>query len=135
MGMALSEQERKLLEQLEASLMAEDPKFAQTLSGAGGIRIHRRRATLAGLGFVVGLLLLVVGVQIHPAVSIVGFVIMLAATIIGVSSWQRVTGESQPRVPTPGPGPGPQGPSKPSNQDFMEKLEERWRKRQDGGDL
>ena len=129
--MALSEQERKLLEQLEASLMAEDPKFAQTLSGAGGIRIHRRRATMAGLGFVAGLLLLVIGVQIHPAVSIVGFVVMLASAIIGVSSWQRVTGEGQPGVPTPGPSDFP----KPSSQDFMEKLEERFRKRQDGGDL
>lgn len=126
--MALSEQERKLLEQLEASLMAEDPKFAQTLSGAGGIRIHRRRATLAGLGFVAGLLLLVVGVQIHPAVSIAGFVLMLASAIIGVNSWQRVAGEGEPRVTTPGP---PNTPP-PNSQDFMEKLEERWRRRQDG---
>lgn len=131
MGMALSEQERKLLEQLEASLMAEDPKFAQTLSGAGSVKIHRRRATLAGLGFVAGLLLLVVGVSIHPAISIVGFVLMLASAIIGVSSWQRVTGEGQPRVPTPGPKDSP----KPSSQDFMERLEEQWRKRQDGKDL
>ncbi|MGO1385886.1 MAG: DUF3040 domain-containing protein [Arachnia sp.] len=129
--MALSEQERKLLEQLEASLMAEDPKFAQTLSGATGVKIHRRRATLAGLGFVAGLLLLVVGVSVHPAVSIVGFVLMLASAIIGVSSWQRVTGEGQPRVPTPGPRDAP----KPSSQDFMERLEEQWRKRQDGKDL
>ncbi len=130
--MALSEQERKLLEQLEASLIAEDPKFAQTLSGAGGVRIHRRRATLAGLGFVAGLLLLVIGVQIHPAISIVGFVLMLASAIIGVSSWQRVTGEGQPRVPTPGP---PQDSPRASSQDFMERLEEQWRKRQDGKDL
>ena len=129
--MALSEQERKLLEQLEASLMAEDPKFAQTLSGAGGVRIHRRRATLAGVGFVLGLLLLVVGVQIHPAVSIAGFVVMLAATIVGVNSWQRVTGEGQPAGRPADPPPSP----KPASQDFMEKLEERWRKRQEGGDL
>ena len=129
--MALSEQERKLLEQLEASLMAEDPKFAQTLSGAGGVRIHRRRATLAGVGFILGLLLLVAGVQIHPAVSILGFVVMLASTIVGVNSWQRVTGEGQPL----GRPSGPPHPPKPTSQDFMEKLEERWRKRQDGGDL
>lgn len=132
--MALSEQERKLLEQLEASLMADDPKFAQTLSGAGGVRIHRRRATLAGLGFVLGLLLLVVGVQIHPVVSIAGFVVMLAAAIIGVNSWQRVTGEGQPRNQPPRPQ-GPQDAPKQPSQDFMEKLEERWRKRQEGGDL
>ncbi len=129
--MALSEQERKLLEQLEASLMAEDPKFAHTLSGATGVRIHRRRATLAGLGFVAGLLLLIVGVSIHPVVSVLGFILMLASAIIGVSSWQRVAGEGQPRVPTPGPQDSP----KPSSQDFMERLEEQWRKRQEGKDL
>lgn len=129
--MALSDQERKLLEQLEASLAAEDPKFAQTLRSAGGVRIHRRRATLAGLGFVLGLLMLVVGVQIHPGISIVGFVIMLSSAIIGVSSWQRVAGEGQPRVPTTGPQ---NQPPKPTSQDFMEKLEEQWRKRQEGGD-
>ncbi|RMB59682.1 DUF3040 domain-containing protein [Tessaracoccus antarcticus] len=129
--MALSEQERKLLEQLEASLMAEDPKFAQTLSGAGSIRVHRRRATLAGVGFVLGLLLLIGGVQIHPAVSIVGFVVMLASAIIGVNAWQRVSGEGQPSErPSDSPP-----PPKPTSQDFMEKLEERWRKRQEGGDL
>ena len=50
--MALSEQERKLLEQREASLMAEDPKLADTLSGSSTIRIHRRRAAIAGVGFI-----------------------------------------------------------------------------------
>lgn len=127
--MALSEQERKLLEQLEASLMADDPKLAETLKGTGTVKVHRRRATIAGLGFIAGIVVLIAGVQIHPAVSILGFVLMLVAAIIGVNSWQRVAGddkgEAQP-APTDGTGP------KPSNQDFMEKLEERWRRRQDG---
>ena len=81
--MALSEEERKLLEQLEASLVAEDPKLAETMRGTGQIRIHRKRATLAGLGFVLGLLILVLGVQIHPLVSVAGFVVMLASAIVG----------------------------------------------------
>lgn len=126
--MALSEQERKLLEQLEASLMADDPKLAETLRGTAGIRVHRRRATLAGLGFVAGVVILIAGVQIHPVVSIVGFVLMLASAIIGMSSWQVVTGDAQ-RAPRPG-----DGPPKPSSQDFMEKLEERWRRNHDGND-
>ena len=68
--------------------MADDPKFAQTLSGAGGIRIHRRRATLAGLGFVLGLLLLIAGVQITPVISIVGFVVMLVSATVGLAAWR-----------------------------------------------
>lgn len=134
---ALSEQERKLLEQLEASLTAEDPKFAETLRGDSHVRIHRRRATLAGLGFLVGIVVLVAGMQIHPAVSVVGFVCMLAAAIIGISSWQRVSNEEEgaprPKSPTSSPTGGHQT-APTSQQDFMNKLEERWRKRQEGGD-
>ncbi len=124
--MALSEQERKLLEQLEASLIADDPKLAETLRGTGHVRIHRKRATVAGLGFVVGLLVLVLGVQIHPAVSILGFIIMLASAIVGINSWQRIGGDDgrAQRVPHGGPRPG--------NQEFMDKLEERWRRNQRG---
>lgn len=130
--MALSEQERKLLEQLEASLMADDPKLAETLRGTGTVKVHRRHATLAGLGFLAGIVVLIAGVQIHPVVSILGFVLMLSAAIVGVNSWQRVAGEDDRGEPQPAPTDGT-GP-KPSSQDFMEKLEERWRRRQDGGD-
>lgn len=130
--MALSEQERKLLEQLEASLMAEDPKLAETLRGTNEVRIHRRRATLAGLGFLLGVVVLVAGVQIHPAVSILGFLLMLASAIVGVNSWHRASGDGeggwQPSDPHPPTG------TKPGHQDFMERLEERWRRRQEGDD-
>ena len=50
--MALSEQERKLLEQLEASLMAEDPKLADTLSAAG-FRVHPI-GDATGVGYIEG---------------------------------------------------------------------------------
>ncbi len=127
--MALSEQERKRLEQLEASLMAEDPTFAETLRGTSQFRVHRQRATLAGLGFLLGLAALVGGVQIHPVISIAGFVIMLVAAIVGISAWSRVEGQEQPTKPKS------PNPSVNTSTDFMAKLEERWRKRQQGGDL
>lgn len=129
--MALSEQERKLLEQLEASLMAEDPKLADTLSGSSSIRIHRRRAALAGLAFIVGVVVLVVGIQIHPAVSILGFLLMLGGALVGINSWRRVGHDGDGRT---GQGPQQGKPRQPttSSQDFMDKLEERWRRRQEG---
>ncbi|MBB1512624.1 MULTISPECIES: DUF3040 domain-containing protein [unclassified Tessaracoccus] len=129
--MALSEQERKLLEQLEASLMAEDPKLADTLSGSSTIRIHRRRAAIAGVGFIAGVVVLLVGVQVHPAVSVLGFLLMLGAALIGINSWRRVGDEGAqpsrrgPSAPRPSPSTNP-------SQDFMDKLEERWRRRQQG---
>ena len=124
--MALSEQERKLLEQLEASLMADDPKLADRLSGTAEVRVHRRRAALAGLGFVVGIVVLLAGVQVHPAISIVGFLIMLGAALLGINSWQRVGDDgSQPAKPA-----APK--NTPPTSDFMDKLEERWRRREQG---
>lgn len=132
--MALSEQERKLLEQLEASLAADDPKFAESLRGTTSIKVHRRRATIAGLGFIIGTVLLVGGVQWHPAISVLGFIVMLGAAIVGINSWKRVGGQGEPSEPT-GPKNNNPEPPRPSSQDFMERLEERWRRRQEGGDL
>lgn len=131
--MALSEQERKLLEQLEASLMAEDPKLADTLSGTAEIRVHRRRAAVAGLGFVLGILILLGGVQVHWTVSVLGFVVMLASALVGISSWRRV-GDDGGQPARPAAGPSKPAPSAESSTDFMDRLEERWRRRQEGGD-
>lgn len=131
--MALSEQERKLLEQLEASLMAEDPKLADTLSGNAEIRVHRRRAAAAGLGFVLGVLILLGGVQVHWTVSVLGFLVMLASALVGISSWRRV-GDDGARPAKRVTDPPKPSSSPESSTDFMDRLEERWRRRQEGGD-
>jgi Protein of unknown function (DUF3040) len=41
---ALSDEEQRLLEQMEAALAAEDPKLVNALRGTGVRRVHRRRA-------------------------------------------------------------------------------------------
>ena len=128
--MALSEQEQKRLDQLEASLLADDPKFADALRGAPQFRIQRRRAALAGVVFIAGLAALVLGVQFQPMISIIGFVMMLVAAITGISAWSRVEGQAETtRLSNRSTHPSASGT------DFMNKLEERWRKRQQGGDL
>jgi hypothetical protein len=120
--MALSENEQRLLEQMEAALAAEDPKLANTLRGTTK-RWHRRRAVFAGIGFVAGLACLIAGMQVHPVVSVVGFVMMLAAAVVGVSAWQQ-SGLS---------GDGPGGRAGGTERDFMGRLEDRWRRHQDDG--
>ena len=57
--MALSDEEQRLLEQMEAALAAEDPKLVNALRGTSVRRVHRRRAALAGVGFFAGLGLLI----------------------------------------------------------------------------
>ncbi len=139
--MALSEEEERLLDQMEAALAAEDPKLVHTLSGKGTRRVHRRRAAVAGVGFFVGLGLLVGGMSIgmasRPAigiaVSVVGFVIMVVAAVIAIYAWQHVagaqdqSGRSTDRLKTQPSSAG----GGANNQGFMDKMEERWRKRRD----
>ncbi|WP_342371992.1 DUF3040 domain-containing protein [Propioniciclava soli] len=88
--MALSEKEQRLLEQLEAALAAEDPKFASTLRGSSHRTLHRRRAALAGLGFLAGVAALVAGMQVAWWLSVLGFIVMFAFTIVALSAWRHV---------------------------------------------
>ncbi|MDR1711717.1 MAG: DUF3040 domain-containing protein [Propionibacteriaceae bacterium] len=122
--MALSKDEQRLLEEMEAALAAEDPKLASTLRGTTTRKLHRRRAALAGLGFLIGVGCLIGGMMSHFALSIAGFVIMLVSTIVALSSWQHV--ESGPVDAA-----APKSPK--SGSAFMEKMEDRWRKRQEEG--
>ena len=121
--MALSEEEQRLLAQLEASLAAEDPELAQTLGSHNTPRqIHGRRAALAGVLFVIGLVLLVVGLQTIWPLSVVGFIAMFAATIVARGSWHKA----------PDPAAQPRPPHKSTSEPFMGRMEDRWRRRQDG---
>ena len=84
--MALSDEEQRLLEQMEAALAAEDPKLVNTLRGTGVRRIHRRRAAVAGVGFFLGLALLVAGISLEGevmsvVVSALGFVVMVGSSV------------------------------------------------------
>lgn len=126
--MALSQEEQRLLEQMEAALAAEDPRLANTLRGTNRRRIHRRQATIAGIGFLLGIVALIVGMQIHPVVSVIGFVVMLASTILAVMSWRHVSDEPAPKSRDRSPRPGAE------QQPFMNKLEERWRRRMQDGE-
>jgi hypothetical protein len=89
--MALSEEEQRLLEQMEAALEAEDPRLADALRGSQR-RWYRRRVAISAVAFVLGVTVLVVGMEVHPLVSIFGFVIMLASTVVGVTAWQEPGG-------------------------------------------
>ena len=156
--MPLSEHEQRLLDQIERGLYAEDPKFAQTVQSTDPRKHYRRRMVMAALGFVVGVCLLMAGVisKLIP-ISIIGFVAMLACCVWGLSSWKRMAGIGSEKTAPAGEGSGgsgeapkasppkrpnrpsrnrPSRPSRPSRQNrgtFMERMEERWRRRRDQG--
>ncbi|KWX00317.1 DUF3040 domain-containing protein [Carbonactinospora thermoautotrophica] len=125
--MPLSEHEQRLLEQMERALYAEDPKFAAALRGAD-LRSHFRRRTYQALAvFVLGVVLLMAGVitTIWP-VSVLGFLVMLAGAVFAVSSWRRIPGPSEVL-----PMAGPASRHGRVRSRFMDRLEERWRRRRD----
>ena len=53
--MPLSEEELRLLEQMEQALAQEDPKFVSTLRGSSLERVARMRTIVAGVVFVLGI--------------------------------------------------------------------------------
>jgi hypothetical protein len=84
--MELSEHEKRLLQEMETHLVAEDPSLASSLS------IHRLRvgyrALLAVLGLTAGVLLMAIGVRrahvVGIAVALVGYLVLLASTVLAV---------------------------------------------------
>jgi hypothetical protein len=128
--MALSEEEQRLLEQMEAALAAEDPKLVNALRGTGTRRVHRRRAAIAGIGFFVGLALLIAGISTYIFLSVIGFVIMVAAAVTAIYSWQHVGSGADPSRLADRPK-APQTSGSDDSQGFMDKMEERWRRRRD----
>jgi len=131
--MPLSEHEQRLLDQMERALYAEDPKFATSLRSANGVRASRGRAVLGVLGVLVGLGLILAGVSSTMiALGVGGFALMLIGAVIAYSAF---------RVPsaTVEQEPGAQAPAAqqqdPKSSGFMDRLEDRWRKRNDEGGL
>ena len=135
--MPLSEHEQRLLEQMERALYAEDPKFASTLRGHDLRGRYRRRAVVGILGVIVGLALLPVGVAGRAVgISVVGFLVMLGSAIFAVSSWRRAPAAADSTgapAPTGGRRSGRAKAPKPPKATFMDRLEERWRRRREDG--
>ncbi|WP_027011902.1 DUF3040 domain-containing protein [Corynebacterium freiburgense] len=96
--MSLSEQEQRMLREIEQSLLADDPAFGAVV--AGHTPEPQSGITLRGLAItVVGLVMLVGGVALSQqnlwftALSVVGFLVMFGAGV-----WMLRGGGGGPRV-------------------------------------
>ena len=154
--MPLSEEELRLLEQMERALAAEDPKFVSALQGRTLRRVARMRAVAAGVVFLGGVALLMGGAMAQLTwLGIVGFLVMLASATIGLAAWRGH------RVHDERPGPASDAlfdfddhphrfqvveggragkPRRPRRQPrarkhgtFMQRLEHRWQQRREQG--
>jgi hypothetical protein len=141
----LSEEELRLLEQMERALVAEDPKLASTLRGSTPHRGARRRMILGGLAIVAGIVCLVAAVLLsQPILGVAGFVVMLGGAALAVSSVKapnpippttvRDSGRSGFGVVDGGARQRrPRRSSAASSGSFMDRMEQRWRRRKDQG--
>jgi len=123
--MPLSEQEQRLLDEMERHLMRNDadvvsaPRDGRTLSYRN--IVYGTILVLLGLGG------LIIGVSTDlVVVGVIAFIVMLAGVVLAVT-------------PTPGPGRLPVDPEKPATQrspssSFMDRMNDRWDRRQEGHD-
>jgi hypothetical protein len=127
--MPLSEHEQRLLEQMEKALYAEDPKFATSLRSAPGARAARGRAALGVLGVLGGMGLVIVGVATTIiALGVLGFVVMLVGSFVVYSAFGARPATDEAAAPA-----GSATPRPTKSPGFMDRMEDRWRRRSEGG--
>lgn len=95
--MPLSEQEQRLLDEMERNLYHGEADDVTTVGARRG-RANGTAIVLAAVGVLIGLTLLVTGVIIRqPIVGILGFIVMFAGVVLAVAPPLRFTVPSSPR--------------------------------------
>lgn len=137
--MPLSENEQRMLEQMERALYAEDPKFATALEGSELRTYTRKRVYQAVAGFLVGIALLMAGMVAQQIwISVVGFLVMLGCAVLAVTGWRKApkSGEEQSGGGSAGAAPSSPAGTRQRRQprqrrSVMNRIEERWQRRRD----
>ena len=138
--MPLSEHEQRQLEQIEQALYREDPKFGRLVRSSDP-RVHYKRKLVQGLvGVLVGAGLLAAGVVTrHLYLEAAGAAIGLLSLVWTVVCWRRHAARVRPArikakqsASARSSGSVSPGPALTRRARLMERMEERWRRRQEG---
>ena len=135
--MPLSENEQRLLEQIERGLLADDPKFADKVRSTDPRHRAVRRGALAVALFLAGVAIMVFGLVSKiapggvPLLGILGFVVMFGAAVLGVQSYLYTGRGEQRPLHAVGSEPKAKGRSRGHRSSLLDRLEERWRRRAD----
>ena len=122
--MPLSEHEQRMLDEIERALYHDDPKFATSVNVT---RLRRRRPIVAGIAFVLGLVMLVVGVIATQSVLTLGVVVSVLGFLVMVGSVGLfMFGQPGHRAPARSQVDAPRATSS-----LSERMEERFRRRFD----
>lgn len=125
--MPLSEQEQRLLEEMERNLYRNDADFVHAVGGVRGRRPNYRAIVLGVLLAVAGVGALIGGVASQILIiGIVGFALMFAGVLIAITPGKR-------GAAAPAPDESPSSGAKPrSGAGFMDRMNDRWDRRQEG---
>jgi hypothetical protein len=114
--MPLSDREKRLLEEMEAALLTEDPRLVSALSSKRPVSPSRNRIMLGAGLLLLGLVITLFGgliAQVTP-IGILGFIIALSGVITAISSFSSIS-------------PMARGPRKKSSRSSLSaRLEQRW---------
>jgi Protein of unknown function (DUF3040) len=131
----LSEHEQRQLEQIEQALYSEDPKFGRLVRSSDPRVHYKRKLVQALIGILIGGGALAAGVVTHRVYLVaVGAAIVLLSLVWAIVSWRRHSARVRP-APARASQPRAAGPSQPRpgwRARLMERMEERWRRRQEG---
>ena len=126
--MPLSEQEQRLLDEMERNLYRNDADFVSTVGDRRGRPTYRSIA-LGSVITIVGAVALVLGVVLQqPIVGILGFGVMLAGVMVAITPGKVHADASGERDSFASAS---TGTSSKNSTTFMDRMNNRWDKRQD----
>lgn len=132
--MPLSDNEQRLLSEMEQRLLDDDPRFASTMRGSS-IGIRSKQRLIVGAGTVIaGLLIMLASLynQLIP-VAVVGFVVMLGGASWALSGPRKAAGPEGVVTPE-GKVKKRHSTPKAGSPGFMQRMENRWERRRREGD-
>jgi hypothetical protein len=128
--MPLSEQEQRLLDEMERSLYQNDADFVASVGGAGRGRMSYSSLVAGILLAVGGVVVLVAGVVFRqPLIGVLGFALMFAGVLVAIGSPRRAAAHN---LGSASMGARSATGRRPKSASFMDRLNERWDKRQGG---
>jgi len=78
----LSEDEQKILNEIESQFYESDPRLAREVKSTTVYTRHVKILRWSVLGFLLGILIMIFTLSIHVLLSATGFVIMLVAVLV-----------------------------------------------------
>ncbi len=130
--MPLSEHEQRQLEQIEQALYADHPRLARAMRAKDPKVHYRRRVQEAAVGFLLGAGALVAGIFLKYAwLSVAGFAVMLLSSVWVIASYRRMAALVATDRKRARSRRRRGRAARPASSGLMERLEERWRHRQE----